>query len=218
MPSENKQVTTSAQSCGEPITVTGALTGTIGNLASYNIGNPVQQSLTYTAPSINYFQTVSSPATPLTFSNLSTDYRLSKEGEIYIDSSTNDCFIYLTEYGGWLRCDIQKIKKSFNNKGEQINTVKVSFDFSVANLKKYYQLRTVLTEKYSKSKIVIYDFASSSTITSAYSTYVQPSYILSTPLAGTAIDCTAGYITTDISTVIGTNYVNFNNAQTSCLA
>ena len=147
MPSENKNSTSTTIACGDP-SVTG--------IATYT-GTADQLLTTTTANNYGWISGTTSISTYGTAGH--SDYRYAKEGEVYMDPDTGEWSIYISELGGWVKCEIEGIQRNIDEDGTNTNILIVSFGCSVSYMKKQERERKVMTEKYKAQTLIIPNFS-----------------------------------------------------------
>lgn len=146
MPSENLSTTETSTSTSTATINTSCTSSISMNASSWISGTTSTSSYISTDGSINlgYFNT----------EPVMNPYHFPKDGEIKIDPDTGESNIYIYEYMEWISCDILEIKKSKNKE----NIVSVTFDISVARIKKHQLDRKVFVEKMAKPKTFDSDY------------------------------------------------------------
>lgn len=189
MPSENLLSNNTCASTSTETTSTNCSTNGSINTNSWISGTTSIDSylsiggnnLTYGNTNIGYFNTHSS-----------NNYHFPKDGEIKIDPDTGESHIYIYEYMEWINCDVLEIKKSKDKE----NIVSVTFDISVARIKKHQLDRKVFVEKMSKAKIL-------------------DSYFIGTTLSAATGIFPQSFITNTMPNWTVTNYNNTTNLITN---
>lgn len=224
MPSQNNLTTCSSQACGDLLTSV-AQTG----VANIQLGTSVTASassmgLVSGTTSTGYINNNLLNGTSVEVPN---KFKFPKDGEIHIDSETLDSYIYFSDYGGWIICEIEGIKKQIDIDGEKMTIINVSFIENVHQMKKKEKERIVLTEKIQKE--VLWNF---STCTSGFihtiggtNTVISPQWITyPSYLYGTTIS--NPYITTTINqelplgitTANPMNFISINGGDSTNVA
>lgn len=152
MPSENICSIPTTVACGEPITATGSITyaGTTSLIGTTGVGTIYQQPITTTVNTGWVSGTTSVSTYGTTYNQYGYEY--AKEGEVYMDPDTGEWSIFISELGGWIKCEIEGIKKTVNENGKKINILEISFDCNVSYMKKQERERKVMTEKIKKQE------------------------------------------------------------------
>lgn len=189
---------------------------TSGQFQGY-VGDFVQTAPTQTHTTIGTIQNGSNST-----HNYNNYYRYSKDGEIRIDPETAISSIFLAEYNEWVECEVLELKSVKDNKGNKINIVSVTFEFSVSRLKKKQRERMVLTEKIKKPIELTFTANGTSTWITGINTILgscgsaitigSRNWEFNTNIVGTGINPTT--ITNPQNNLIyddGKTYYNYNN-------
>lgn len=169
MPSENLSINEASTSTQTATINTNCSIGTSINTSSWVPGTTSTHSYLNLDGSVNigYFNT----------QPIINPYYYPKDGEIKFDPDTGESNIYIQEYMEWISCDVLEIRKSKDKE----NIVSVTFDISVARIKKHQLDRKVFVEKISKPRILDshYGFLTGTTFVGATAIYPQ-SFTLNT--------------------------------------